>query len=67
MKLIFEESRPGRKLGLLPECDVEKYEIKAPKRALKLHLPEMAKAELLLTSRQKRNFHQGIFMMILYL
>ena len=65
MKLIFEESRPGRKLGLLPACDVEKYELKAPKRASKLHLPEMSETGIsrhyTQLAKQTRGVNDGFY------
>ncbi|MGN0838397.1 MAG: aminomethyl-transferring glycine dehydrogenase subunit GcvPB [Pyramidobacter sp.] len=42
MKLIFERSVPGRKLTLLPPCDVPACELKAERRTEPLHLPEMS-------------------------
>lgn len=45
--LIFEKSRSGRSLSMLPPCDVE---VTLPKeeniRELKLHLPEMSETDL---------------------
>ena len=42
MKLIFELSRPGRKLTLLPPCDVPAYTLQADLRKAPPHLPEMS-------------------------
>ena len=47
MNLIFEEGNEGRKLSLLPECDVP--ETKVPdtlKRNTKLHLPQVSENEI---------------------
>jgi len=47
MNLIFESSRPGHHLSLLPKCDVP--EVSLPKelqREQPLHLPEMAETDI---------------------
>ena len=47
MKLIFEKSVKGRKLSLLPPCDVERVELPdGMKRAEKPALPEMSETDL---------------------
>ncbi|MBQ7076631.1 MAG: aminomethyl-transferring glycine dehydrogenase subunit GcvPB [Lachnospiraceae bacterium] len=46
MKLIYEIGEEGRKLDLFPELDVEKYELKANKRNVELHLPHVSEQEL---------------------
>ena len=47
MKLIFEKSVKGRKLSLLPPCDVERVDLPADmKRAKKAALPEMSETDL---------------------
>ena len=47
MELIFEKSREGRGLSLLPECDVPKYEFTpAVKRNQQINLPEIAEIDL---------------------
>lgn len=46
MKLIFERSREGRALSILPPCDVPKYLPDVPLRKTALHLPEMSENEL---------------------
>lgn len=42
MKLIFELSHPGRKLTLLPPCDVPAYTLQADLRKAPPRLPEMS-------------------------
>ena len=46
MKLIFERSKEGRKLSILPSCDVPVYTPEMPLREKKLHLPQMSENEL---------------------
>ncbi len=47
MKLLFEQSSPGRKLALLPECDVAEYTFNpACLRAEKPRLPELSEIDL---------------------
>ena len=47
MKLIFEKSVPGRKLSLLPACDVEEYALpEAFSRRESLDLPEMSETDV---------------------
>jgi glycine dehydrogenase subunit 2 len=47
MKLIFEKSRPGRGMAVLPECDVDAYELGASMlRQSAPRLPEIAEADL---------------------
>ncbi|MBQ7491699.1 MAG: aminomethyl-transferring glycine dehydrogenase subunit GcvPB [Clostridia bacterium] len=47
MKLIFEKSVPGRKLSLLPACDVEEYVLpEAFARQDALELPEMSETDV---------------------
>ncbi len=45
--LVFEKSRKGRRLSLLPECDVEVVlPEEKDKRKLALHMPELSENEL---------------------
>ena len=47
MKLIFEKSVPGRKMTLLPDCDVEPVELPVGlQRASAPALPEMSETDL---------------------
>ena len=47
MNLVFEESRPGHHLTLLPSCDVPETALpKEFERTQKLHLPEMAETDI---------------------
>ncbi len=46
MQLLFEKSRAGRGLSLLPACDVPAYEIRADKREQDLDLPSIAEIDL---------------------
>lgn len=47
MNLIFEEGNEGRKLSLLPKCDVPKTEVpESLKRKSKLHLPQVSENEI---------------------
>lgn len=46
MKLIFERSRKGRHLNLLPACDVPVSSYSLPRRAEKPGLPEVAEIDL---------------------
>lgn len=57
MKLIFEKSKPGRRLSLLPSCDVKLRE-PANRRTAKPRLPEMSENDLSrhYTELMKRTF-----------
>lgn len=45
--LIFEKSRPGRELSLLPPCDVDEVlPEEKDRRGLALPLPEMSETQL---------------------
>ncbi len=47
MKLIFEKSVPGRKLSILPACDVEEYALPASlTRQEALELPELSETDV---------------------
>ena len=47
MDLIFEKSVPGKKLTILPECDVPEVEFDpAFCRSKKLNLPEVSETEI---------------------
>ena len=47
MDLIFEIGSEGRKLSLLPECDVPKVEVpESLSRKKELHLPQVSENEL---------------------
>ena len=47
MELLFEKSRPGRKLSLLPPCDIEGYALPAAyARAERPDLPQLAEIDL---------------------
>ncbi len=46
MNLIFETSRPGRRLTLLPPCDVPKVTLRAPGRKTPPRLPEVSEQDL---------------------
>ncbi len=46
MKLIFEQSVPGRGQTLIPPCDVPAYAVAAPRRATAPRLPEMAENDM---------------------
>ena len=65
MKLIFEESRTGRHLSLLPPCDVGNYELKAPAREANLHLPEMSETGIsrhyTQLAKQTRGVNDGFY------
>jgi glycine dehydrogenase subunit 2 len=57
MQLIFEKSKPGRRLTLLPPCDVKVCQPKE-RRALKPRLPELSENDLSrhYTELMKRTF-----------
>ncbi len=57
MKLIFEKSKPGRKLNILPPCDVDLYEPDI-RRKTKPRLPELSENDLSrhYTELMKRTF-----------
>ena len=57
MKLIFERGAKGRRLSLLPACDVPEY-IPAEERKKSLHLPEMSETEI---SRHYSELEEQIF------
>ena len=46
MKLIFERSKEGRNLSILPSCDVPAYTAEIPLREKALHLPQVSENEL---------------------
>lgn len=46
MKLIFERSKEGRNLSILPSCDVPAYTAEMPLREKALHLPQVSENEL---------------------
>lgn len=57
MKLIFERGSKGRRLSLLPACDVPEY-IPAEERKKTLRLPEMSETEI---SRHYSELEEQVF------